>query len=678
MRVVHDLPHKVVCHENVWIPMRDGARLAARIWRPEGAEQAPVPAILEYIPYRKRDITRARDDINHAYLAGHGYACVRVDLRGSGESDGVIKDQYLEQEQIDGVDAISWLADQPWCDGAVGMFGISWGGFNALQIAARRPAALKAIITACSTDDLYVDNMHYMGGCLLTDNLSEATTMLAFNSCPPDPELVGSRWREMWLERLRDSGLWLDIWLRHQRRDSFWKPGSICEDYAAIECPVLAVSGWADGFSNSIFRLLEHLRVPRCGLIGPWSHKYPHMGVPGPAIGFLQESLRWFDRWLKNQPTGVEDDPLLRVWMQDSAPPHTQYAERPGRWVAERQWPSPRIEQRRYALAPHRRLIPEANTTEAPVAAEEIPIQSPLTVGLFAGKWCSYAATPDLPSDQRLEDGGSLIFDMPPLHEPMEILGQVTCELEIASNKPLAMVAARLGDVRADGTVTRVTYGLLNLTHRHGHAHPQPLQVGEFEKVTVRLNGVAQRFEPGHRLRLSLSTSYFPLCWPSPEPVELRVRTGSSQLILPVRPADPDDERLRPFAAPEGAPSTSRELLQTNGANWLVHHDLASGASTLEVIRNDGAWRVVPIDLTVRSKTLEWYTSQGSDPTTARGETETLRAFRRGDWDARIQTRTVLSCDQQTFHLHAQLDAYEGDRRIFADTWNEHILRDHV
>ncbi|HKJ87155.1 MAG TPA: CocE/NonD family hydrolase, partial [Gammaproteobacteria bacterium] len=294
MKTVHDFPHYVRELENVWIPMSDGAHLAARIWMPEDAEVHPVPAILEYIPYRKRDMTRYRDDQNHPYFAGHGYVSVRVDLRGSGDSDGVLEDEYLQQELDDGVEVIRWLAQQPWCDGNVGMIGISWGGFNGLQMAALRPPELKAVITVCSTDDRYADDVHHMGGCLLGDNLSWASVMFAYNSCPPDPAIVGDRWRGMWFRRLEGSGLWLEKWLRHQHRDDYWKHGSICENYAEVQCPVFAVSGWADGYSNAVFRMLANLNVPRKGLIGPWSHKYPHLGKPGPAIGFLQEALRWW------------------------------------------------------------------------------------------------------------------------------------------------------------------------------------------------------------------------------------------------------------------------------------------------------------------------------------------------------------------------------------------------
>src|SRR5210317_1476362 len=157
-----DLPRAVKEIENLYIPLADGVRLAARLWLPEDAEQNPVPALLEYIPYRKRDFMRIRDEPMHRYYAGHGYAAVRVDLRGSGDSDGILEDEYLPREQEDALEVINWLTRQPWCDGNVGMTGISWGGFNALQVAARRPPALKAIITHCSTDDRYTDDIHIM------------------------------------------------------------------------------------------------------------------------------------------------------------------------------------------------------------------------------------------------------------------------------------------------------------------------------------------------------------------------------------------------------------------------------------------------------------------------------------------------------------------------------------
>jgi putative CocE/NonD family hydrolase len=652
--------------------MRDGVQLAARIWRPVSAER--VPAILEIIPYRQRDLTARRDSIHHPYLAGHGYACVRVDLRGSGASEGVLTDEYLEEELADAEDVLSWLAEQPWCTGRAGMMGISWGGFNALQVAARRPPQLGAVVTASSTDDRYADDVHYMGGCLLSDNLSWASTMFAYNSCPPDPAIVGDRWREMWRERLARSGLWLREWLVHQRRDDYWRHASVCENYSAIACPVLAVSGWADGYSNSVFRLLEHLNVPRKGLIGPWSHKYPHLGEPGPAIGFLQELVRWWDHWLKDVDNDVMDGPMLRIWMQDSVPPLTAYQQRPGRWVGEPSWPSPNIQASVHPLARNRIAAPGQT-----VPREELIIESPLSVGQYAGKWCSYNAPPDLPYDQREEDGGSLVFDTPAFSERFEILGAPVLELELAANRPVAIVAARLSDVSAEGRATRISYGLLNLTHRDSHATPEPLVPGERYRVSLQLNAMAQTLPPGHRLRVSLSTSYWPLAWPPPEPVLLSVFTGSSHLVLPVRSPHADEEQpLRPFEEPEGTEPIAVTQLETGDERWTVTRDLVRYASALEVVKDLGIVRYDDIDLEVTRRAYERYSWVGDDPTSATGETEWRIGFKRADWEVSTVTRTVLTSTTTEFILRAELDAYEGEQRVTSYNWDSTVPRDLV
>lgn len=680
MQIVENFPYQVRTIENIFIPMRDGKKLAARIWLPEETDATPLPAIMEYIPYRKRDITRGRDATNHAYLAGHGYVCARVDMRGSGDSDGVLTDEYTQQEQEDAVDAIEWIADQQWCDGNVGMMGISWGGFNSLQVAAKQPPALKAIISICSSDDLYADNMHYMGGCLLGDNLSEATVMFAFNALPPDPQIVGERWRDMWFERMEKSGLWLDQWLSHQRRDAYWSTSSVCEDYSAIRCPVYAIGGWADGFTNTVFRLMEHLQVPRKGLIGPWGHKYPHHGLPGPPIGFLQEAIRWWDYWLKGDPNGIMDEPMLRAWQQNSVPPNNSYDNRPGRWISELEWPSAHITEQCYALLPNKLV---AASPPQPISLNtdndaSIGLQSPLSVGLEAGKWCSYTATPDLPGDQREEDGGSLIFSSPVLTKPLCIFGMPSLELEVSSNKPQAMVAVRLSDVAPDGKATRVSYGLLNLTHRSSDSHPEPLEPHCRYRVTVLLNGIAQQFPTGHQLRVSISTSYWPLAWLPPEPAQVDIHFGACKLNLPVREPQMSDADLAPFEEPESAPPLVIEPLERSEHNWLLHRDLATKESTLEVINNQGRFRIIDTGTEIHRSAYEYYRTNNDDFTSARGETITESCFKRDRWNTEVYTRTTLSCTKEEFIIHAQLDAYEDKYRVFSKNWERVIPRDNI
>jgi putative CocE/NonD family hydrolase len=655
--------------ENVWITMSDGCRLAARVWLPEGARGEPVPAVLEYIPYRKRDFMRARDEPIHRYFALKGFASVRIDLRGSGDSDGVLHDEYSQQEHEDALEAIAWIAGQDWCSGAIGMMGISWGGFNALQVAALRPPALKAIITLCSTDDRYADDAHYMGGCLLNENMQWGSGLTLYSALPPDPALVGERWRAMWQERLEALEPFPALWMRHPWRDEYWKHGSICENYDAIEIPVYAIGGWADGYSNAIPRLMENLSCPRKGLIGPWAHNFPHDALPGPSIGFLQEAVRWWEQWLRGRPTGIMDEPMLRVWMQESVAPQAQYEIWPGRWIAEETWPSPRITRLRYFLNPGHLWFDSDPPTE-------LSFSSPQTTGVQAGEWCAFGVEGEMPRDQRSDDGGSLVFDSDPLPAPCEILGAPVVELDLQADQPVAMLAARLCDIAPDGSSLRVSYGLLNLCHRDGHEFPTPLEPGAWYRVRLQLNDIAHRFSAGHRIRVALSTSYWPIAWPTPAPVALTVRTGSSILDLPLRASLEGDERLPAFAAPEAAPTDAPRRLRRRSNSRRIEIDLASSEQVYTLKSGggepDGAAisRIEAIDLDIGYRSMRRYRILESDPLSAQTELGSMALLRRGDWQVRIECRTRLTTTADAFQFGCDLECYEGDRLAFEKSWS--------
>ncbi len=672
--VRHDLLDQIEEIENVFIPLEDGCNLAARIFLPAAATERPVPAVLEYLPYRKRDFTRERDEPMHRYFAGHGYAAVRVDVRGTGDSDGVLSDEYSIDELKDGVQVIAWIAAQPWCSGAVGMMGISWGGFNALQVAALQPPALKAIITVCSTDDRYRDDAHYMGGCLLNENLQWGAVLMTYAALPPDPEIVGDRWREMWLERLRRLRPFPAGWMRHSSRDDYWRHGSVCEDYDAIRVPVYAIGGWADGYSNAVPRLLENLSCPRKGLVGPWAHQYPHLGRPGPAIGFLQEALRWWDEWLGEGDTGIMDEPMYRVWMQESVPPEPQYDERPGRWVAESRWPSPRIEMRRWCLNPGR-LDAEPSPTV------RLTVSSPQVTGMTSGDWCAFGSDGEMPIDQRQDDGRSLVFDSEPLAEPLEILGAPQVELQLESDRNVAMVAVRLNDVAPDGASTRVTYGLLNLTHRVNHRTPKLLEPGKRYTVRVQLNDVAHAFAAHHRLRIAVSTSYWPIAWPSPEPVTIKLSSGESVLTLPVRPRDPDDTRLRAFEEPEVAPGSRHKPIRPLPLKRVIERDLPRNEVVYTLSSDGGEFgghsvaRLEAIDMELSYHLKRSHRISETDPLTAMSEVVQCVQLARGAWSARVDSRVRLSADGARFRFQAEVDAAEGEESVSARRWDVEIPR---
>ncbi len=668
MKIDHDLTSNVREIEHFEIPVEDGTKLAARIWMPEDAKDNPVPAILEYIPYRKNDKTLERDFARAPWLAGQGYAYVRVDLRGCGESEGVMTDEYTQVELRDGCDVIAWLAEQDWCDGGVGIVGISWGGFNGLQLAALRPPALKAVVTICSTDDRYADDIHWMGGTMLVDQLSWASIMFGINTLPPDPIHVGDRWRGMWEDRLDGAGLWLKKWLRHQHRDAYWRHGSVCENYADIQVPVYAVSGWADGYCRAVFRLVENLESPAKGIVGPWSHKYPHLGEPGPAIDWLTEETRWWDQWLKGRDTGIMEEPPLRLYMQDHAEPATHYDYRDGRWITEGAWPSPNVTRTDYALGSDGGL-----RAGAEAGTGSVEISSPLWVGMHGGKWCSYAHPGDQPGDQRHDDAGSITFQTDPLETAVEIAGDPSLNLTFEVDRPVAQVAVRLSDVAPGGAATRVSYGLFNLTHRDSHAEPEALEPGRTYTVRVPMKHVAQTFRKGHRIRVGISTSYFPLAWPTPEPVTMRVHLEGTALSLPVR--EPGTSKPGDFGPPRAAAPLPQTMEEPPQSEWSVSQDMDTGRITVHVRDHEGGAHIEGQDLFHSAEGVETYSVLPDDVLSAEGQVTWTHVMRREDWEVVTVTKTRLWATRDSWEIEASLRATEGEEVVRDVSWRESIPR---
>ena len=670
MRTLTHFPHRFTLEEDAGIPMPDGTRLSARIWRP--ADTGPVPAILEFLPYRKRDGTTFRDCLTHPWFAGHGYAGVRVDMRGSGDSEGLPQDEYAPQEWADALAVIDWLCAQDWCDGEIGMMGISWGGFNALQLAALRPPALKAIITICSTVDRYADDIHFKGGCLLNENLGWGTNMLSYMSRPPDPALVGPAWGAMWRERLEALPFYAADWLAHPQRDAYWKRGSVCEDYGAIEAAVLTISGWHDGYRNTTAHLVENLAAPVKGIVGPWIHKYPHYAGPAPAIGFLQEAKRWWDRWLKHVDTGVESDPAMRLWLMDSVRPARWHEARPGRWIALRRWPAPEIRPRLLHLAA------TGLADQAPDAPLSVTVDSPMDCGLAGGEYFPFMFGPELPEDQRRDDARSACFDSAPLTEPIDIVGAPVVTLTLTASRPQARLCLRLCDVHPDGASELISYGLLNLgaAPTSGVGHPAgaeaeaPLTPGAALRITLTLDQCAYRLPEGNRLRLAASTSYWPAIWPAPDRAALSLTEGA--LSLPLRPVARGDECR--FAPPEGAAPWATETIRAGAAR---RHESTDPDGTVHVIvENDfGAFRDREHGLINDSRMREDWSIHPDDPLSARAAIDWHQAGGRGDWAWRTRAQGWMVSDAETFTLTARVEAFEGENLIFARDFSRILPR---
>ncbi|WP_371496152.1 CocE/NonD family hydrolase [Kitasatospora sp. NBC_00374] len=662
-----------ITREDVRIPLPDGDQLYARIWRPVTPE--PVPVLLEYLASRLTDRTARRDAERHPWYAGHGYASVRVDARGHGNSEGLPADEDTGQQEADGAAVVEWLAGRPWSSGTVGLFGLAAGGTLGLRIAALAPEPLRAVVAVCAADDRY-DDAHYLGGSLLASGMhTHSATALALAALPPDPRYVGDGWRRVWTERLDALTPAIHPWLTHQHRDDYWRRGSLREDYGTITAAVLAVGGWADPHADTVLRLVEHLDAPVRGIIGPWPHQYPDQGLPpGPAIGFLQETLRWWDHWLKDRDTGVMAEPVLRSWMNESVPPATAYANRPGRWVGDESWPSPDVREIHYGL--------DTALRTAGTASEDrfVRVRSPQHTGIDAGRPRPVGGPADLPPDQREEDGRSICFDSTPMPEPVEILGRPGVRLRVRCDARRGQVAARLCDVAPDGASTLVTRGVLNLTARQGTVRTVDWEPGAVEEVDLDLTAVAHSFPAGHRLRLALSCAYWPWVWPQPEAAGFEIDPGHSTLTLPVRhlAADVGGPPIT-FEAPEQAApldvATAEPL--TARPDRLAVHDIAAGEWRLEVSPGAGASHIHPDGLVHQEHAVEAYRIHSDDPLGAQTRSDWTIRLERPDigWDATVQSRSEISCDATHFITRDHLRALEGGGVLFDRHWERRIPR---
>ena len=657
-----DVLHLIDEIETEWIPLADGRRLAVRLFLPKTAAHTPAPTILEYIPYRRRDGTRQGDEAMHRWFAANGFACARVDIAGMGDSDGLVGDEYVLREQDDGLEVIDWLSRQAWSSGAVGMIGISWGGFNGLQIAARRPPALKAVISLCSVTDRYHGDVHFTGGCLNEENLEWGGYFFTMNGFPPDPAIVGDdRWRAIWQQRVEHASLAPADWLEHQQRDAFWRHGSVIEDLSAIEVPVLAVSGWADGYTAAVFELVEGLDAPCKGIIGPWGHKYPQDGVPGPAIGFLQEATRWFGRWLGGVDTGVEADPAMRMWLQQSQPPQGHIPERAGSWIEFDDWSPTRD------LTLHcgpggvlSAVASEAHSTSS--------ICSPQTVGLAAGQWCAYGLgkiAPELALDQRGDDAGSLTYDTAPLDNDLHLAGRPVIRLRISADRPTALVAVRLNAVHPDGTSERLSYGVLNLCHHAGHDSPQALQPGVAHDVAVELKGIAQTVATGQRLRVSVSSSYWPMIWPSPSPATLTLHEHASRIDLPAH-AEVRHSRADLFGPPEDAVVGGVTVERSGSETRHIVYDLGARRTEFIAARDDGLYTLDDIGTQQSFTRVRSSSVVDGEPLSATARVECRATYARDEWNARVESDIVMKCDEHDFVMEARLAVYAHDA-LFAE-----------
>ncbi|MGW6455313.1 CocE/NonD family hydrolase [Streptomyces sp. NPDC055078] len=682
MRHRHQFPYET-SHVDARIPLHDGTLLYARIWRPLRDE--PVPALLEYTPGRLTDSTASRDWQRHPWYAGHGYASVRVDARGHGNSEGTPADPDGSAIRADGVEVVDWLAAQPWCTGRVGMFGLGPGATCALLIAALAPEPLDAIVTVCATDDPYDNDGRYLGGSVLADGTQSLSAAYLSAVCrPPDPHFAGEHWREQWLKRLETVEPPVHTWLTHQVRDDRWGRGT---DLSAVRAAVLAVGGWHEPHRDTVLRLVERLPPDRVrGLIGPWSHQYPDHGRPGAPIGFLQETLGWWDRHLKGLTNDAMSAPPLRSWISGAGK----------RWAGEPAWPSPHVVPQTYEFhgAPHLVDSPQHTGLDAGPfrpcdgtsyggAAGDEASGGGTSFGEAVGGGTSFGeAVEAAPAglDQRPEDAYSACFEFAVGAEPFEILGRPRVTLRLRLDVPHGQVAARLCDIAPDGSSALVTQGVLNLAARHGRERALAWLPGSTEEVTFELNAAGHAFAPGHRVRLAVSSAYWPWLWPQSATAGTTgfvLDPEGSSLDLPVREHTDDTigfeepEQAEPLGVSSPVPLGERR------PGRLVIRDAARGEWRLETVPCATGTFVHPDGLERTEEALEVRTILERDPHSARTSAEwTVRLHRpETAWDVTVETRSRMSCDAADFLLEDEVVCRDGREIVFHRTWEKRVPR---
>lgn len=663
---------------DIRLPMRDGLELSANLFMPVARESnEKFPAILEMIPYRKDDWRYQSDHQYMTYLAQRGYVGCRLDIRGTGSSPGIALDEYTPTETQDGYDAVEWLAAQAWCNGKVGMWGISYGGFTAIQVAMLQPPNLKAIVPIYASDDRYSDDVHYIGGCVTASELAQyAVGMVGMNAMPPKPEYRREKWAEEWRVRLEQTPPWIIEWLRQQTDGPYWRSGSLAPHYERLSCAIFSIGGWADSYTNAVLRMqAQCVNAPRKALIGNWVHSLPDQAYPGPNLDWLHEMVRFFDYWLKGIDNGVMAEPAITLFLREYTEPEAFPKTWNGHWHSESAYPIERTQRREFYLGDGLLETEEQRSRRAAGTFADVYPHRP-TLGTRAGLCWGAGGEPNgLARDLRPDEALSLTYTSDPLAEPLEVIGFPEVVLYLSCDAPAAHVVVRLTDVAPDGTSAWVSAGILNLTHREGHNKPKPLAPGEIYEIKVPLKATGYRFLPGHRLRLSVASAYWPVIWPSPYRAMNYLHRGSnapSRLILPVvsalaQPIEPPPFKTSP---PE---LISVGSVTSEPAVWQIIEDVIRQSVTVKTYGADAA--DLPNSVALATSELLELTAYHNDPAHARLYNECVYHLKEHGYETHIRTTGTFRSTETDFHVDVQLQVTLNGNLFFQKSWLESIPR---
>ncbi|MFL5679580.1 MAG: CocE/NonD family hydrolase [Chloroflexota bacterium] len=678
-RPVSQPEYDVESRFDVRIPVRDGLELSANLWLPSvraGAVGDRFPAVLEMIPYGKDNWRRNSDVARGEWLASRGFALCRLDVRGTGSSPGIALDEYTAAETQDGFDAVEWLAAQPWCNGNVGMWGISYGGFTSIQVAKLRPPHLRAIVPVMATDDRYVDDVHFRGGCMTVSEKSQyAVSQVAMNAMPPDPAFRGDGWKDEWRDRLDRTPPWLLEWIRQQHDGPYWRQGSLAPDYGATDAAILQVAGWMDSYVDPVFRMQERCTVPRRSIVGPWVHDLPDSAYPGPNIDWRIDLVRFLDRHLKGIDNGDDDEPGFTWFEREFTTPEPFPATLAGRWRAAPTYPHPAATTATWWLTAGDVPLAGGLATTPPksAAAETFPHRASVgTRGPLS--WGAGSPPNGLARDLRPDESLGPSYTSPPLSDAVEILGFPVAVVHVSVTAPIATLAVRLADVGPDGTSAQVSSGILNLTHRESHEQPTPLERGRAYEIRIPLRASGYRFLPGHRIRLSLASGMWPIVWPSPLRCDLTIHHGAatpSRLELPVIPPATEDD-VRPTVVELPLPPAD-EAAEDDPPMWRIVDDVIAGTVSVEV--SEGGTTELADGRSLYAGETLTMTASDANPAVARLDTRVVYRWRELTFATEIVAVGSVVSDAESFAVDLDLDVTLDGDPFFHRRWVERVPR---
>jgi putative CocE/NonD family hydrolase len=677
-RYVSEAKYKAKVIKYLPVRMRDGVELGVKITRPDA--EGKFPAIVSYNPYRSlsRSVSPAGYEYIGAnmgaadakvpgdprlypeYFAERGYAMVEFDVRGTGNSGGFSADQYSKDELQDGYDMVEWIATQPWSNGNVGMWGISYGGVDTWQIAAAAPPHLKAVIVRAGTDDVFTD-WTYPGGVPrgLYIYGVYGSNIIAQNFAPPDIELVGAKWADMWEEHLQRNVPWTIGWIQHQLDSPYWRDRSVRPNYDRIKCAVFVIAGWQDWYATAELRAFEHLKGPKKALVGPWAHYWPELALPGPRLDGRSEYMRWWDQWLKGTDTGVMNDPPVTIFVRQYKAPGSLYIEDKGFWRQEKEWPPARTEKRAMYLSAGGGLgrEPEASDQDRADSYAYNPAAGVMNAIYGLGGTQPWG----LPLDQRADETYSLTYTTPPLTADLEVTGNPEAELYVSSSADIAFFEVKLCDVAPDGVSKLITSGGLNATHRDSHSHPQLLTPGQVYAMKIPLDSLAYVFPAGHRIRVDVSSADFQNAWPVSKNAMNALHHGRKYLSRVILPVAPEQNPRLPLPDLMASPNPLPKPGDVQKAGKTVTQDLVNQTTSITV--GTGAH-------------ISTFTVSSANPANAVAKGSNVYSVNRGGADIQVATQCTTTSDEATFRHMVEVEVTVNGKRHFNKSWSVVVPRE--